>query len=164
MLIMRAPKSRLSSWIAIPVSLFITLTAPVNAAGPARLGNMKVMLWYQETGRLSENIAPPRVVNLFNTCIGEGDAAENANDVLFTVEVRTNGQQNVAQPLTLTATGVKGAVLARRVITTILTGDNGNASLPLLVKDVGCGAGSVTFSARLGNQSRSFTLNFDGGE
>lgn len=143
-------------WLASASQVFAASQTP-------RLGALKVMLWYQETGRLSENIAPPRVVNLWNTCIGEGDAAENAEDVLFTVEVRTNGQQNVSQPLTLTATGPRGNVLARRVITQILTGDNGNAALPLLVPNAGC-AGMVTFSARLGSQTRTVALNFNGGE
>ena len=148
----------------IGAAIALLFATPGAAAAPGRIGVMKVMLWYEETGRLSENIAPPRTVNLWNTCIGEGDAQENANDVLFTVEVRTSGQQNVSQQLTLTATGPKGVVLSRRVFTSILTGDNGSASLPLWVKNVGCGAGPVTFSARLGSQSRSFTLQFEGGE
>ena len=122
------------------------------------------MLWYEETGRLSPNIAPPQTVTLWNTCIGAGDAEENANDVLFTAEVRTSGQQNVTQSVTLTATGRRGAVLARRTFSNILTGDSGTVSLPLWVRDVGCGTGEVRFSARLGNQNPSVMIDFAGGE
>lgn len=150
--------------LAIPALVLSVSATPAIAAGPARLGDLKVMLWYQETGHLSESIAPPRSVNLFNTCIGEGDAREIANDVLFTVEVRTNGEQSLSQPITLTATNSRGAVIARRVVNGVLTSANGRASLPLLVNDVGCGVGTVIFSARLGNQNRTVTLNFGGGE
>jgi hypothetical protein len=137
---------------------------PAAPAAQARLGALKVMLWYEGSGRLSPNIAPPQTVTLWNTCIGAGDAEESANDVLFTAEVRTRGQQNVTQPVTLTATTQRGTVLARRVFPNVLTSNSGTVSLPLWVSDVGCGVGQVRFSARLGSQTASTRLDFAGGE
>jgi hypothetical protein len=139
-------------------------SASQAAAVAATLGNPQVRLWYEESGRLSANIAPPKSVTLWNTCIGEGDAQEDANDALFTIEVRTAGQQNVRPPLTLVATDGKGKILARRTITNVLTSDAGRATLALWVPNVGCGVGKVVFSARMGTASRSVSLSFDGGE
>lgn len=160
-----APADRVRRLPAAIVLLFVSAMAiPAAAAGPVRLGELKLMLWYQETGRLSENIAPPRNFTLWNTCIGEGDAKEIANDVIFTAEVQTSGEQNVTQPITLTATNARGVILAPRIVKAVLTSASGRATLPLLVSDIGCAAGTVTFSARLGTQSKSITLKFDGGE
>ena len=127
------------------------------------LANPSVRLWYEETGRLSENIAPPRKFALWNAIIGAGDAEENANDALFTVDLKSIGEQNIRQTLTLTATDAKGKVLARRVMANLLTGEAGNVTAALWVRDVGC-AGTVVFLARLGNSRRSVSLDFNCGE
>ena len=138
--------------------------AQVEAA-PAQptLSNPQVRLWYEETGKLSGNIAGPNPVTLWNICIGEGEAEEIANDALFTVDVRP-GEQNASVPLTLAATGPNGKVIASRTYRSILTGESGSATLALWVPEVGCGVGRVVFSARLGGASQSLTLDFDGGE
>ena len=143
-------------------AILLSLEGQATAAAPT-LTRPEVQLWYEETGRLSGNIAPPRTVTLWNTCIGEGDARENANDALFTVDVRSSGQQNVNIPITLVATGTNGRVIARRTYTSVLTSEAGVAVLALWVPNVGC-AGPVVFSARMATRSQSVTLNFDGGE
>lgn len=127
------------------------------------LGKPQVRLWYQETGRLSDDIAPPRDFVLWNTIIGEGEAEEAADDALFTIEVRTQGQQFVRRPLTLSAVDGRGKVLARRTYKSVLTSDAGKVVLPLWVRDVGC-AGTVVFSAGIGVEQQSFTLEFACGE
>lgn len=143
--------------------LAVTLCMEVGviAAAPT-LTNPQVRLWYQETGRLSGNIAPPKTINLWNTCIGEGDAQEIANDVLFTIDIRSSGQR-VNTPITLVATGANGRAIARRTYSGVLTNERGAATLALWVPEVGCG-GRVVFSAGMGAQSRSVTLDFNSGE
>lgn len=138
------------------------LGGQIAVAAPT-LANPQIRLWYEETGRLSGNIAPPKTVTLWNTCIGEGDAQENANDALFTIDVRSFGAENVNTPITLVATGPNGKTLARRTYTSILTSEAGVAVLALWVPNVGCG-GRVVFNARMGAASKSVTLDFDGGE
>lgn len=127
------------------------------------LGKPQVRLWYQETGRLSDDIAPPRDFVLWNTIVGEGEAEEAADDALFTIEVRTEGQQFVRRPLTLSAVDGRGKVLARRTYKSVLTSDTGKVVLPLWVRDVGC-AGTVVFSAGTGVEQQSLTLEFACGE
>lgn len=127
------------------------------------LDKLQVRLWYQETGRLSDNIAPPAVVSLWNTILGEGDAEEIANSVIFTAQIRTNGEQNVDQTLTLSATDSSGTVLAQSMFANILTSQTGVAVVPLWVGEVGC-AGTVLFSAQIGSDSRSVSIDFPCGE
>jgi hypothetical protein len=133
------------------------------ASGGAYLTNPSVRLWYEGTGRLSDNIAPPRKFNLWNTIIGEGDAEEVANDALFTVDLRSDGQQNIREPVTLSATDLKGKILASRILPGLLTSQNGTSTVALWVKNVGC-AGTVVFTAKMGMDKRSVKLDFSCGE
>lgn len=139
-----------------------SLSLAAETAG-AYLTNPSVRLWYEETGRLSENIAPPRKFTLWNTIIGEGDAEEHANDALFTIDVKSDGEQNIAQPVTLIATDSHGKVLAKRVVASVLTSESGSVTPALWVRDVGC-AGTVNFTAQIGTAKRSVRLSFDCGE
>ncbi|MDR2856730.1 MAG: hypothetical protein LBV50_02660 [Novosphingobium sp.] len=143
--------------------LALGTTAQAKASAAPALANPSVRLWYEGTGRLSDNIAPPKRVTLWNTIIGEGDARENANDALFTIDLKGAGEQTVSRPLILTATGAGGKVLASRTLKDVLIGDAGNATLPLWVRDVGC-AGRVVFTAQLGSVKRTVTLDFKCGE
>ncbi len=129
----------------------------------AHLEKAQVRLWYEASGRLSADIAPPNAIVLWNTVIGEGGAEENANDALFTAQVRTDGQQITSQTAVLTVASKTGKILAQRAFRGILTGKQSTAVLPLWVRDIGC-AGPVVFSARLGTERQSFSIDFACGE
>ena len=147
-------------------SILLLLASTGVFAGAARattLENPTVRLWYEGTGHLSDNIATPRGFALWNVMIGGGDAKEHANDALFTVELRSKGEQNVVQPVLMTATTARGKLLARRTMRHVLTSEAGNVVLPLWVPDVGC-AGRVLFVARYGAMKKSVALNFACGE
>lgn len=153
-------------WVAITGGIAIFSFPPLLHASEqsgAYLANPSVRLWYEETGRLSDNIAPPRTFTLWNALIGEGDAEEHANDALFTVDLKSDGEQNVSQPLVLTATDAHGEVLAKRTFPSLLTSEAGSVTAPLWVHDVGC-AGRVAFTAQLGSTRRTVTLDFNCGE
>ena len=128
------------------------------------LGALRAYLWYEETGRLSENIAPPVEFVTWNTIIGEGQAAEIANDILLTAEVLSSGrEENIDIPMVLEARDSSGRILASRTVDGMLTSSEGKAVKGLWVYDIGC-SGEITFSARLGGLSRSVALNFPCGE
>jgi len=145
--------------------LLLLLSAGVfaRAAPAATLENPSVRLWYEGTGHLSDSIATPRGFALWNIIIGGGDAKEHANDALFTVELRSHGEQNIAQPVLMTATTANGKLLAWRTVRHVLTSEAGRVVLPLWVSEVAC-AGRVLFVARYGAMTRSVTLNFACGE
>lgn len=148
-------------WIAL---LLVGSTAELRAAPVAvQLDKPRVQLWYEGSGRLSEDIAPPKSITLWNTIIGEGGAEENANDALLTVQVRTHGQQNLDRALVLTASDANGKVIAQRTFKGILTSRQGQAVMPLWVRNIGC-AGTVVFLAAIGNERQSFSIDFACGE
>lgn len=156
-----------SLWFTICASsILLASPASTPAAEPsvgAYLANPSVRLWYEGTGRLSDNIGPPRKFHLWNTIIGEGDAEEIADDALFTIDVKSDGQQNIREPLILTAVDPRGKTLASRTLPRLLTSSNGNVTVALWVRDVGC-AGTVVFTAKMGMNKRSVKLDFDCGE
>lgn len=142
-----------------------TLRRP-NAASTRgiEVGALRAHLWYEETGRLSENIAPPVEFVTWNTIIGEGQAAEIANDLFLTAEVLSSGrEENVDVPLVLEVRDSAGRILASRTVDSVLTSPEGKSVKGLWAYDIGC-SGEITFSARLGGLSRSVVLNFPCGE
>jgi hypothetical protein len=92
-----------------------------------------------------------------------GAVEENADEALFAVEIRTAGEQNVAEPLVLTATKKSGEILAQPTLKTILPSEAGAAVLPLWVSGIGC-AGTVMFSAAIGTERCAFSIDFSCGE
>jgi len=142
-------------------------TVDVASAASTRgieVGALRAHLWYEETGRLSENIAPPVAFSAWNTVIGEGQAAEIANDLFLTAEVLSSGgEQNVDVPLVLEVRDSAGRILATRTVDSVLTSPQGKSVKGLWAYDIGC-SGEITFSARLGGLSRNVVLNFECGE
>lgn len=132
--------------------------APANAT----LGDIRMHLFYQETGRLSPDISPPHEFSGWNTIIGAGSAEEYANDLMVVAEVRSRGEQNVNRPLTITARAGR-RLLGQRSDASILTSENGRAYFPLYLKDVGC-AGTIRVDVTLGREHRSETLALNCGE
>ena len=140
----------------------LALAAAQPAAGT--LGDIRMHLFYQETGRLSPDISPPATFTGWNTGIGEGDAEEAADDLVVVVEVRADGHQFIETPLRVVARGGEGnRVLAERRWDSVLTSEAGRAYLPLYLRDVGC-AGEIRVTATFGSANRSETLTLDCGE
>ena len=140
----------------------LALAAAQPAAGT--LGDIRMHLFYQETGRLSPDISPPAAFTGWNTGIGEGDAEEAADDLLVVVEIRADGEQFIETPLHVVARGGEGnRILAERRWDSVLTSSAGRTYLPLYVRSAGC-AGTIRVTATFGRASQSETLTLDCGE
>ncbi len=141
------------------------------AAAHVELGDIQARLFYSETGRLSDDLlARKKPFALWNTVIGEGDAEENADDLLVSVTLNAGkfgtpeeNEQNVDGPLTIKATDEKGKVLGTRTFKNMLTGVGGSITLALWLNDVTC-AGKVTVQARFAGQLKSAVLEMYCGE
>ncbi len=142
---------------------FAAMGMLLQAAPPVTLGEIRMHLFYAETGRLSRDISPPAAFTGWNTIIGEGDAEEHAGDLAVVVELRTQGEQNIDQPLTIAARNAAGRLLGQRRITGGLSGENGRVYHMLHLADVGC-AGAIRVTASFRGQTRSETLNLNCGE
>ncbi len=133
------------------------------AAAPT-LGEIEVRLFYERSGRLSPNIAPPARFTAWNTIIGEGDAQEPAQDLVATIAVRSGGAEaNTTVPVTLTARNEAGRVLATRTWRSILIGQSGQTVLPLFLANTACG-GKITIEAQMGAARKRTTVSMDCGE
>ena len=133
------------------------------APAPAvTLGDIRMHLLYQETGRLSPDISPPNEFIGWNTVIGEGSAEESASDMVVVAELRTQGEQAFERPLTITVRSGR-RVLGQRRFNSMLTSDQGRVYLPLWLKDVGC-AGLIRVEVTFGRERKSETLALNCGE
>ena len=135
--------------------------AALQASGPT-LGDIRMHLFYQGSGRLSADVSPPADFAGWNTVIGEGSAEEPATDLLVVAELRASGEQNVTTPLRVTVQSGR-RVLATRTFNGTLTSEAGRAYLPVWLRDVTC-AGEIRVEVTFGRQRRSERLTLSCGE
>jgi len=141
------------------------------AASHIEMSGIQARLFYSETGRLSDDLLARKKPFVFwNTIIGEGDAEENADDLLVSVTLSAGkfgapeeNERNVDGPLTIKATDEKGKLLGYRTFKNMLTGVGGSTTLGLWLNDVTC-AGTVKVQARFAGQFRSAVLEMYCGE
>jgi hypothetical protein len=142
--------------------LLAALAAAQSAPAPG-VGKIRMQLFYEDSGRLSEDIAPPAEFIGWNTGIGEGSAKEPANDLLVSVEVLSGGAESIGQPLSVVVRGGKGKVLGQRRFADVLTSADGRTWKALWLTDIGC-AGHVEVTATLGRSTRKAAVDLDCGE
>src|SRR5687768_11911044 len=136
----------------IAAFLSALLAAPSAPAAPS-VGAIRMQLFYEETGRLSKDVAPPADFTGWNTVIGEGSAEEAANDLLVTVEVRGPPGEDIAQPLAVVVRNGKNKIIAQRRFENLLTTVQGRTWKALWLSDVGC-AGRIEVTATIGRSTR----------
>ena len=144
------------------LAAFLAAAQPA-AAPPSELGEIRMHLFYEATGRLSRDISPPNEFSGWNTIIGAGDAEEYADDLLVVVEIRTGGHHFLETPLRIVARGRNNRIIAQRRFDSTLTSEAGRAYRPLWLNGVGC-AGRIVVTASYGSQSRSEALSLGCGE
>ena len=150
------------------IGLMVAAAAAGAAAPSSRaphIGQIRMHLFLEESGRLSPDIAPPHEFIGWNTIIGEGSAGEAANDLLILVEAKgTGGKENIALPLSIVARGRGGKVIGqRRFKDSLLTSADGRVWKSLWLQDVGC-AGIIRVTATLGRSIKSTSIALDCGE
>ena len=145
------------------VPFLAALLAAPSASTTPSVGAIRMQLFYEETGRLSRDIAPPADFTGWNTIIGEGSAEEAANDLLVLIEVRGAAGETVVQPLSVVARGGNNKVIAQRRFADLLTSAQGRTWKALWLADVGC-AGRIEVTATIGRWTRKSAINLDCGE
>lgn len=141
--------------------LVTLLATPAATSSAPSVGAIRMQLFYEETGRLSKNIAPPAEFTGWNTIIGEGSAEEAANDLLVTVEVRGAPGEDVGQLHVVARSGKK--VVAQRRFDNLLTTVQGRTWKALWLSNVGC-AGRIEVTAAIGRSTRKSAIDLDCGE
>ncbi len=143
-------------------ALLLALAAQA-APPPVRLGEIRMHLFYQATGRLSRDISPPTEFSAWNTIIGGGEAEEPADDLLLVVELRGAAEQRAEAPLRIQARDGRGRLLGDRRFEGLYTSPAGRTYSPLWLRGVGC-AGEIRVTATLGRETASETLTLNCGE
>lgn len=139
------------------------LAIPAAAAAEPAIGKIEARLFYEASGRLSDNIAPPAEIALFNTVIGEGGAEEPAGDVLVAVTVAGEAGSFVETPLTIRVVAIDdGSVLAERKIEGLLLSAQGSVTRAVFVPDSTCRAFRI--EAAIGESKASAEIPFVCGE
>lgn len=136
--------------------------AKTDAAG-VKITGLEARFFYEGTGVLSDNIAPPATFHAWNSVIGAGDARQPANDLLVVVTLsRVAGEANVNGPLTIVAARENGRVIAKRSFKSLFF-KNGKLAKAMLVPDVAC-AGKIMIKAAFGAERRLTNLELNCGE
>lgn len=125
----------------------ISLASPASAKGtPVKLGPIRAQLFYKNSGKLSPDVLS--LANKFvfwNTIIGEGDAAEPADDMVVSVGVTSAGtgvgetrEANLKDPIKIVAVDEKGKVLGSRIFGNVFINSAGVSILPMWLRDSTC--------------------------
>jgi hypothetical protein len=124
---------------------------------------VQARFFYETTGVLSDNIAPPASFSAFNSMIGEGDAKQPANDLIVTVVLSADRKDvNADTPLSVVVKGKQGRIIAQRVFKDLFfKGDR--LVKALFAPDAAC-LGHITIDAALGKESRTAAIDLDCGE
>jgi len=145
----------------VAACLAALLAAP-SAPPDASVGAIRMQLFYEDSGRLSKDIAPPAEFTGWNIVIGEGSAEEAANDLLVLVEVRVPPGRALDQPLSVVARA-DGKVLGQRRFDNLLTTMEGRTWKALWLTDVGC-AGRIEVTATIARSTKKSAISLDCGE
>lgn len=145
-------------WMAL-----LAATAP----SAAKLGPIRMQLYYKISGTLSGNIAPPAKVSLWNIGAGEGDVKEAAEDLIVSVPIQLPPGHDMGEssetPLVLTVRTKAGKLLGSRTFGYISIPYKDPVWSPLWISNIQC-AGPIIATAVWGNQRRTASVSFDCGE
>ena len=144
------------------MALTALAATPALASGDdAQITDIKAHLMYEESGTISGDLTQMKDFSGWNTVIGEGSAKEPATDILIAVVLSSDKQIYNDGLLTIRALGDGGKVLFERSIAGQLV--DGKAHQFLYLKDATC-EGEITLEAKMGDQSRSETIELFCGE
>lgn len=147
----------------VPAAAFALAVLAATPSSAAEVGRIRAHLFYENSGRLSADIAPPADFDAFNVIIGEGSAEEPANDLLVAVELR-GAPTAAAAPLRIVVRDGRGRVLAQRSIAgPFLSAEQPRVWKAVYLQDVGC-AGTLRITATLGRSTRTSSVDLVCGE
>lgn len=90
-------------------------TATAQIKGAARVSAIRAQLFYENTGKFSQDILSAKDFSLWNTGAGEGSAEGPSNATLITIEVSGNDDSPDNLKLEVTATGRKNRVIQKKI-------------------------------------------------
>jgi hypothetical protein len=150
--------------LAIAVSL-LAVSGRMAAAQNATIEDIRVQLFYEYSGALSDDLTKRKDLALWNTMIGAGDAKQPANSFLVSVAVKGQPETfDKAAALTVSVTEDKRKrKVAEKAFSGILFGPEGKIVKAIFVMDTVCVPLTVTAKLKSG-ASKTVSLPFKCGE
>ena len=154
----------MTKWfVPVLAAAFVAAGGQFAAAQTATIEDIRVQLFYEYDGTLSDDLTKRKDLALSNTMTGEGNAKQPANSFLVAVSVR--GQPDTfdkaaALTVTVTTEGKRKAKVAEKAFGSgILFGPEGKVVKAMFVHDSVCAPLLVTAKLRSG-AAKTFTLPF----
>jgi hypothetical protein len=117
------------------------------AAEAPKIAAIRAQLYFEGSGKFSEDVLESGEPTLWNTIIGEGGAGAPSNFTLVTVEVQGKDVAVGALKVQITARGYKRKIVGQRTIDVSLYDEKTKFFAPLWLYDTGCD--EIEISARL---------------
>jgi hypothetical protein len=154
--------------LLVPV-LPLALLAATPAAAQVAIQDIRMQLFLERSGKLSENIVGSNKA-FHNTIIGAGDAGEPAESILVTLVITgpkdSRSSDKIARDLasvTVTQKGQKGSkVLLRRAYGGFLFGETGRVHKAFWLDNATCD--TLEVEVKLGRSQKKATVPFTCGE
>jgi hypothetical protein len=132
------------------------------AAQNATVEDIRVQLFYEYSGALSDDLTKRKDLKLFNTMTGDGDAKQPANSFLVSVAVKGEPEtfdKAAALTITVTTEDKRKRKVAEKAFSGILFGPEGKIMKAMFVTDTVCAPLTVTAKLKSGS-SKTFSLPF----
>lgn len=134
-----------------------------SASTAPKVEQIKAQLYYSLSGRLSDDIASDPDFMVWNTIIAGGSAEEPATDMLISVRVSGDPNLGVSGPVKLIVKNGRGKIIGQRNVDGQLLGSDGQAWVPLWLRDIGC-VGRMNITATMGKSVKTQSIGLPCGE
>ena len=132
--------------IAAALLTVAALSIAFAAEGP-KIAAIHAQLYYEGSGKFSDDILASGENTLWNTIIGEGGAGAPSNFTLVTVEVTGKDVPIGAVKVQVTARGYKRKIVGQRTMDVSIYDEKTKFFAPLFLYDTGCD--EIEVSAKL---------------
>ncbi len=135
---------KLLSLISTAAVAVVAASSITFAAETPKIAAIHAQLYYEGSGKLSDDILASGENTLWNTIIGEGGAGAPSNFTLVTVEVVGKDVPIGAVKVQITARGYKAKIVGQRTMDVSIYDKTTRFLAPLFLYDTGCDEIEVT--------------------
>lgn len=126
------------SKLSLVISLLLLISAFNASAQTAKITAIRAQLFYDNTGKFSEDVLAAKGFALWNTIIGAGDAAAPSNSTFVTVEITGKNLPVGSTKIEITATGNKNKLLQKKLVDVEIYDEHTKFFAPLWLYNTGC--------------------------
>ena len=130
--------SKIQQIIFLCCFLFLFSSVSINAQTPPKIAAIRAQLYYDTTGKFSQDILSAKDFALWNTVIGEGSAEAPSTSTFVTIEITGKNVPIGSLKVEIIATGNKNRLIQRKLIDVELFDERTKFFAPFWLHDTGC--------------------------